>query len=174
MEIYWKSHVEEGKKLYDYLITNFHDMFDGDIIKHFNFRYVSPLNIPYINEIKDKYLNIIQPELIFWIKNEFNDNCIFDNNNWKPFRDRYEIDLMYLGYKKLFQYKQYYFQLAIESDILDDRVDCKYCKKGDSLIHFELALYGWKDEKNDKIQPYNEFIINLDCMMPEKDWNNNN
>jgi hypothetical protein len=131
------------------------------------------LNIPYINGVKDKYLDIIQPELIYWIQNEFNENRLFDNNNWKPFRDRYEIDLMYLGYNKLFQYEQYYFQLAIESDIWDDIVDCKYCKNGDSLIHFELALYGWKDEKFDKIQPYNEFIINLDCMMPEKEWNNN-
>lgn len=148
-------------------------MIDGDIIKHFNLRYVSSLNIPYLDSIKEKYMNELQVELIPWIKNEYECSNLFNKDNWKPFRDRHEIDLMYLGYNKMFQYKHYYFQLAIESDIWDDNDDCKYCKRGDSLIHFELALYGWKDEQFEKIQPVNEYIILSDNMMPERDWNKN-
>ncbi len=174
MEIYWKEHLKEGEILYEYLINNFNNMFDGYIIKHFNIRYVSTLNIPYINDIKQRYINSIQKELIDWINIELKNGSLFIKNNWKVFRDRHLIDLMYLGYNKLFKYKYYYFQLVIENDIWDHDNECEYCKNKDSLIHFELALYGWKDEQFEKIQPVNDYIIMSDNIMPENDWNNNN
>jgi hypothetical protein len=171
---YWNEHVQEGEQSYEYLITNFHKMFDGDTIKHFNIRYVTPQTIIYIDDIKEKYINELQKELIPWINIEFECGRLTNKNNWKPFRDRYSIELMYLGYNKLFQYKQYYFQLVIESDIWDCVENCPYCIENESLTHFELALYGWKDEEFEKIQPDNNYIVSSDNMMPEKDWNNNN
>ena len=33
---FWKQFLVEGDKLYEYLINNFDDMFDGDKIKHFD------------------------------------------------------------------------------------------------------------------------------------------
>lgn len=172
---YWDEHVEEGEKSYEYLISNFHKMFDGDIIKHFNIRHVTPQTISYIGDIKEKYINELQKELIPWINIEFECGRLNDKNNWKPFRDRYSIELMYLGYNKLFTYKQYYFQLVIESYIWYCVENCPYCKEeDDDLIHFELALYGWKDEEFEKIQPDNDYIVLSDNLMPERDWNNNN
>lgn len=61
---------------------------------------------------------------------------------------------MYLGYNKLFQYKQYYFQLALESGCVCD--DCIPINKCGHPPCFELALYGWKEDGPEK---YNHMIL---------------
>jgi hypothetical protein len=169
MESFWKPCIKESKKSFDYMINNFNSMFDKDTIKHFYIKYVSNDTMYYADDISEQYGVDIHRELIPWIKNEFEKITLIQINNWKPFRDSYLYTNVYLGYKKLFQYKQYYFQLTIDNSIRDDTNDCKYCKNGDSLIHFELALYGWKDINN-KLQPSND-IIPLDNLFSEKVWN---
>ncbi len=169
----WERFLKEGDILFNYMINNFEDMFDGDTIKHFDIRYGVYEVIDFIKEMaqidKIKWCNEIQNELIKWIRNEYNNNRLLNKNNWKPCRDVYHIVNMYLGYNKLFQYKQYYFQLAVDSDLLDCMEDCKYCNNNESTIHFELALYGWKDYNSSILQPDNIIILS-DNMMPYEYW----
>lgn len=64
-------------------------------------------------------------ELIPWIKNEHKENRLFDKTLWKPFRDHYHLHEMYYGYRRLFKYKHYYFQLVMETGCILDY--CNYC-----------------------------------------------
>jgi hypothetical protein len=84
---------------------------------------------------------------------------------------------MYYGYRKLFQYKQYYFQLAMESRCILD--ECEYCDLFDDEYndknskHFKLALYGRKDDNSNVIRPCCtccEIMILSDNIMIERDW----
>jgi hypothetical protein len=79
---------------------------------------------------------------------------------------------MYLGYRTLFQYRHYYFQLVISADRDGDIDDCIYCKNNESLIHFDLALYGWKENGKEKIQPDN--VMNCEIMINNTQWNKKN
>jgi hypothetical protein len=77
---------------------------------------------------------------------------------------------MVLGYRKMFQYKQYYFQLAIDARC-GICINCNYCKKEEYNKHFILALYGWKDDDHDKLQPDDAIVIPNDNIMPDYYWN---
>ena len=105
--------VKKGEELFQYMIHNYDTMFDGDYIKHFDVWYTSHMMEGYYDEaIKECGKNNIKAELIPWIRKEFETNNLFNSENWRPERD-YDYCDMYLGYRKLFVYKQYYFQLQI-------------------------------------------------------------
>ncbi len=164
----WERFLKEGDILFNYMINNFEDMFDGDTIKHFDIKYQNIHDYGTI-EIKTNYNIYIQLDLIIWIRNEINCNNLFNNNNWKPFRDNYHLTSMYLGYKYLFKFKQYYFQLIIESDC-NYYNNCIYCINiNKNTIHFELVLYGWKDDDSSILKPYNRIVL-YNNIMPEIDW----
>ena len=170
----WNGFVIEGEKLYNYLINNFDSMFDGDTITHFNIREGIYWGIDDTNEIFRKYGDDIQMYLLPWIKEELKENRLFDKTLWKPFRDQYTIFDMYYGYRKLFRYKHYIFQLAIESSCslreckICDLTTDEYCLLNSK--HFELALYGWKEENSDIMQPKKNFKIPEDNIMCLKHW----
>lgn len=170
----WQKKVEEAERSYNYMITNYKNMFDGDIIKHFDIRYVSNLAWGRADDLKDECGDDIHKEALQWIRNEHESGRrLFGRINWKPFLDNWTFNDVYLGYRKLFIYKNYYFQLGVTYGMYDDEPDCKYCKNRDNVTHFELRLYGWKDEKSEMIQPGNKFTSIPDNLMPELDWNNN-
>jgi len=151
------------------MIHNFKNMFDGDLIKHFNIRNgIYHLNNE-PNEIKDKYSNDLQKELIIWINKEFEANELFKSNNWKPFRDQDILTYMFFGYRKMFQFKQYYFQLTLDTNC-DTYESCEYCKNKTNLIHFKLALWGWKEDGKENLQPDNIISILSDNIMPDHYW----
>ena len=154
-DITWNRLKREGETLYDYLIHNYDKLFDGDNIKHCYIRDGIYSHIANTDEIYEKYGQDIQLELLPWIQNEFNENRIFDKTLWKPFRDSYTLYHMYLGYRKLFRYKHYIFQLSMESVITP---------------HFCLALYGWKEDNSDMLQPYRDTIIPIDNIMSQEHW----
>ena len=163
----WERCIIEGKKSFDYMLNNFYDMFDETTIMDFYIRYATNTMKLYYEDVNEKYNSDIQCALIPWIKKEFENQLLANNINWKPFRDCHDYSDMYLGYNKLFQYKQYYFQLALESGCV-----CKECIPINKCGHppcFELALYGWKDDTSKKLQPHDEIII--DDMLPESYWN---
>jgi hypothetical protein len=147
----WNECVIEGNKSFDYMIHNFDKMFDGTTIKHFDIRYATSDCMIYYDDIKVKYLDEIQSDLIQWIKEEHGTRRLQDLSNWKPFRDTFDFLDIYLGYNKLFLYKGYYFQLALEHRC----EECKYCVES-NLIHFELALYGWG---NEMIEPDKRYTV---------------
>ena len=164
----WKRFVEEGNELFDYLIHNYDHMIDDTTIKHFNIREGMCWLNEYINTIKSTYNNDIQQKLISWIKKEFESGNLFKNEKWKPFPDDYAGTDMFFGYRKMFQYKHYLFQLAIEWGCRID--DCIYCKKNDNMPNFCLAFYGWKDTAYKNLQPSNLFSLLDDDTMPESYW----
>lgn len=165
----WKGFIAEGDNMLHYMMLHFEKMLDGDtIIKHFSIR---PGIYGRIYEcdtlrMKEEYGTDIQKQLIPWIRNEINSGHLFDVKNWKPFRDLDLITWTYMGYRKMFQYNQYYFQLALESMC----GECVYCHRGESSIHFEAALCGWKDDRYNKLQPDNYISILPDNIIPKSDW----
>jgi hypothetical protein len=173
----WKldEFLAQGNEMFEYMTRNYKSMFDGDsILRHFDIRYGTYSVIGYEKEIRKKYNDDIQKELIAWIQTEFKSGRLFDKSLWKPVRDAYDISDMFFGYTYFFQYKEYYFQLALYYECLN----CKYCKYCDidnetdePTIHFELALYGWKNENSDTLQPANKICILHDNRVPESFWN---
>ena len=161
----WDQCIIEGRKSFNYMISHFYEMFD-ETIHDFYIRYATNTMMSYYEEVNEKYNSDIQVALIPWIKNEFEEKRLVKDTNWKPFRDSHDYNDMYLGYSKLFQYKQYYFQLALESGCVCD--DCIPINKCGHPPCFELALYGWKEDGYEKVKPYD--IDMIDRMMPEKYW----
>jgi len=163
---------EEGDILFKYMITNFNKMFDGEFkIKHFGVESgVNDLRV-YVCDIK-QYMNNIEQEVIPWIQKEFENEELFEPTNWRPFREQFIFTTMFLGYKKMFQYKQYMFQLSL-SDRCQDSYSCKYCKEeidDKESIHFYLAFYGWKDGNDGKLKPYNHPVLTEENRLPESFW----
>lgn len=165
--------IKEAEESYEYMIHNYNDMFDGDTIKHFDIRYASPMTIGHADDVKEKWYNEIHKGLVAWIHNEYESGRLFERTNWKPFRDRYTLVDVHLGYYKLFVYKNNYFHLGVETELYDCTPECRYCNNGNSSIHFELKLYGWKDDSSEMIHSQNKITILSDNLMPEIDWNNN-
>jgi hypothetical protein len=167
----WDKFLIEGDELFSYMIHNFNSMFDGEIIKHFRINYGAYMEVfgyESSDNIDEMYRNDIQKELLPWIYKEFENKELFNKENWKPFRDTYCFTAMYLGYKKMFQYKKYYFQLAIDKAC----GECPYCENKNTVYfeHFELKMYGWVDEKSDKLQPDDRVAIPPDNIMPYEYW----
>jgi hypothetical protein len=156
----WEEFLIEGDELFNYMKDNFETIFDGDeIIKHFDITYGLYDLGDKAKELNKQYSKEIQKELIPWIQNELKEGRLLDNTYWKPFRHAIYIEYMRLGYRKIFQYKNYYLQLSLEESC----GICNYCNKDDvNRTHFELALYGWKDD--------GRFRISEDNMLPESFW----
>lgn len=170
MSYYWDRFLQEGDELFDYMIHNFENMFDGKIIKHFEIMAGICGYIVNFEKMNDDYNTLIQSDLVDWIIKEFEENRLFDKTQWKPFCDSQDYSIMYFGYKKLFKYKQYYFQLGIEDECLYKEDGCKYCMNNEKEQHFLLALYGWIDDTSDKLQPYKRVNIPETNIMPDRDW----
>lgn len=148
----WKRFVKEGDILYNYMMLNFNHMVREESITHFDIVYGRYCVMDDTDEIKNKYISEIQKKLILWIHNQGKD--LFDYNNWIPFRDEYVLTTMFLGYRKMFIYKKYVFQLSLVTK----------CKS----IHFVASLYGWLE--NNILQPDDFFTLPEDNIIPEKIW----
>lgn len=70
----------------------------------------------------------------------------------------------------MFQYKEFYFQLTLDSYYPFDAglKNGEYNKY--DWVCFNLALYGWKEDDKEKLQPDGD-IIPPDNIMPEGYWN---
>lgn len=149
------------------MIHNFENMFDGDTIKHFDMRHATSYTLYCYEDVNEKLNHEIQIPLIEWIKKEYENNRLFEVSNWRAFRVVHEYNDIYTGYNKLFKYKQYYFQLVIE-DHWCDSFECRYCPKESNRIHFEVALFGWKE--NDILEPDKIYNIEDDDMICKRFW----
>jgi hypothetical protein len=167
----WGKFLKQGDVLFDYMIHNFDFMFDNGSIKHFIIWYGIRDLMSTCEDIEEEHGTEIQKELLPWILKEHEEGRLFDKANWKPFRDSDIMTTMYLGYNKMFQYKEYYFQLTLD-DWCDKTLQCYYCQRGEykNKTHFQLAMYGWKKEGTDKLQPDNRVSIPPDNIMPECYW----
>ena len=164
---YWKKCLEHGDKLFSYMINNFDSMLDSNSIKHFDIRHECVCDLG-SDEVKEQYGKDIEKELIHWIKTQYENKQLFNNNNWKPFRDKCIFTYSYLGYKILFRYKHYIFQLIVESDC--ELHECNDCLNNLNRWHFSLGIYGLTEEGNKNTMPYNDPPVPDDNIMPENDW----
>jgi hypothetical protein len=171
MSFYWDEFLDEGDELHKYMTDNFISMFDGDTkIKHFYIKneFLQDIGAEKVNE---EHGEEIQKELIVWIKNELEEETIFEKENWKPFRDRYTLTDMYLGFKKMFVFKDHYFQLILENYCQTNT--CTYCKSEEdqeNSTFFALSYYGWTDDKIITLQPYNDVVVMQDNILPYLYW----
>ena len=179
MKHLWDRFLLEGDSLYNYMIKNFEKMFDGNIIKHFCINDGIYRHIKDTDKMNNEMSDEIEKELVPWIKKELKEGRLFNKTLWKPFRNNNTLTTMYYGYRKLFNYKQYIFQLSLEEYCELD--ECLYCNPyninksicSENSQHFCLALYGWKDEGINMLQPYNQVIIPNNDLMKDIHWNNN-
>jgi hypothetical protein len=156
MTMYWDRFLEEGKESFAYMIQNFDSMFSENHTKHFDIRPGMPNMQVYYVDVANTVQNDIIPVLFSWIKLEFESERLVQYEKWKPVRDAYSINDMFLGYNKLFVYKEYCFQLAIESGCGSTCGDhtCDY------FTHFELAYYGLTKDMS----------LSSDNSIPDKYW----
>ena len=171
----WESLARACDELFDSLINKYENKFDGEEkIKHFDViftNYTCGRGCEDFEELKEKYSNKLQPELIPWIKNELQKNELFKIENWKPYRHPINECDVYIGYRKLFQYKHYVFQLILTYDCYVPYVSpCIYCEKDDNIGHFDLVLHGWKDKNYEKLQPEDMITVLDDNILPESFW----
>lgn len=175
MKHYWNDFLIEGDELYSLMTNNFDSFIDGNTIKHFCIIDGIYKRIKDTDEMTNEISNDIEKELLPWIKKELEEGRLFDKTIWRPFYNICAITRMYYGYKYLFNYKEYIFQLAIEKYCELD--ECTYCNTNNTTSicclnsqHFCLALYGWKEEGSNMLQPYKNSMIPEDNIMPEQHW----
>jgi len=165
----WDRFLIEGDESFDFMRHNFESMFDGESrIKQFEIRYDVSCKGYTTDEIYKEHGKDIEQELISWIRAEYESNRLFDKEKWKPFRDYYLFTHMYLGYRNIFQYKQYIFQLAVDWYCTTD--GCVYCKDScEALLGFQLALCGIKDD-NDIVSGFGPDVKVRNNIMPDCWW----
>ena len=178
-QYWWNKFLERGAILFDYMIHNYDTMIDTDTltIKHFNIIYGFYWLVDYINDIKNVYSKDIQQELIPWIQHEFESGELVKSKNWKPFRDSYDPTDSLFGYRTMFHFKHYWFQLCMDwgCSVTDHQSGkqnaiCMHCIKGVYHSNFILALYGWKETGESELQPEAIFTIPEDHRIPESFW----
>lgn len=172
-DVRWKAFLEKGDNLYVYMIHNYHNMFDGNNIKHFNLEELYQGGTLYGEDFFLEYKNDIHSNVCLWIKNEFEEKELLNKMLWKPFHCSDNPNNMYYGYRKLFRYKNYYFQLSIGETCFAD--ECIYCKRRNSsmldVIHFYLLLYGWVTDNSINLMPYHNLTLEENNLISEYYWN---
>jgi hypothetical protein len=165
---YWSKFLKEGDVMFDYMIKNYNRMVNDNKIWGLEIFEIDQKFGSEIHYLEKNYLDEIQKELIPWIQNQYKTGQLFEKSNWKPFRD-FGFTTFTLGYKVMFQYKQYYFQLSMDTDcpVVSGLDDEEYV-----WVSFLLALYGWKEDGKEKLQPDNDVAIPPDNIMPDWYWDN--
>ena len=162
----WEELLGESDQLFDYLCHHFHDLFDEkNNIKHFDMRPSSAIMMGYYEEVNEQYGSDVHDAIIPWIHEEYRNGRLTCKEYWKIYRVPYQYNSIYYGYRKLFLFDKYYFQLTLANDKnMIDGIFTHY-------VCFEVALYGWKNDNVELTsQPYNTVSILDDMMIPIKDW----
>lgn len=165
----WNNISAEANKSFEYMLHNYNTMLtDNLLVKHFTLLDEGVYDLG-IKDIMKLYGDEIEKEIGPWIQKEYESGRLFDKTVWKPFRDRYTLFDGYMGYKKMFIFKNYFFQLIIHDTCVSDM--CKFCNDYEVVNHFELAVIGWKEDNSNMLQPYGVDPIPSDDIMPERYWN---
>jgi hypothetical protein len=169
MSSWWAKFLIHGDALYNYMFNNIEFMLGDSYNKNFDIIDIRNRFGDIVKDIKNFYKIDIRNELLIWIKNELKEQRLLKKDLWKPFRDLECLTDMVFGYKYMFHYKHYYFQLCIEPYyfIDDNFINGIY---NDNFGFFEIALYGWIDDKFDKLQPDNIVNIYSNNIMPKYYW----
>lgn len=169
----WINHIQEGKIYFGYMIHNFKSMFDGETrIKHFDIlpcRYEEDLD-----KIKEVYSDEIQKSLVPWIKKEYEEGRLTNYIYWKPSRTADHV-YIHLGYRKIFEYNQYYYQVSLNLGC-EDCDECKDCKNSSIkpyIVHFQLIYYNNTNMIEEYVKRYSltlDMCTQPDMMIPNEYW----
>jgi hypothetical protein len=169
----WDKFLLEGDVLFKYMVRDFKSMINSQVIKDFEIEdSINRVSIDDIDVHSEVYKNDIHSLLLPWIQAEYKSGRLFEKGLWRPVRDWQCLSFHGLGYRILFQYKNYYFQLCIVSyEFIEQyELDNKGINENNS-VYFSLAFIGWKNEGSDKLQPGNRHCIPPDNVMPDVFWN---
>lgn len=173
----WEKYIEKGNELYQLMVETFEDAFDesGKIV---DFRIYHVYDATYLEAEHlaiDGWKDEIHERLLPWLHEEHRSGRLFQQKDWKPFRNPDNVVFTHYGYRKLFvydrnlhEYDKYYLQLVLH--------DWKIRREDGSIkktITFHVRVYGWKEEDDDEpyITHYRRVPINEDTMrMPACDW----
>lgn len=164
----WEECVKKGKKLYQCMIDTFDNSFDksGKII---DFRIYHVYDATFLEAehlVIDGFKDDIHEQLLPWIHEEHQSGRLFQQKDWKPFRDPYNVVFTYYGYRKLFVYNKYYLQLVVDDWAIP--VDDHTMKR---TVTFHLRVYGWKEKDSSCVHHYGCVMINENTLrMPSIDW----
>ena len=169
MKAFWDSITAAANKSFEYMLQNYNSMLTDDLfVKHFTLDDEGVYDVG-IKEIMKVYGDEIEQKIGPWIQTEYESGRLFDKTLWKPFRDPDSLICGYMGYKLMFIFKHYFFQLVIVDTCLYDF--CKICNGNDCIDHFELVVIGWKEDNSNMLKPYPNLDIPVDNIMPERLWN---
>jgi hypothetical protein len=135
--------LKRKDELYKALVSQFEEMFDRDHIRHFTVRSEGVCDLVPSRDL-EKYTKDTEKDLIKWIYNEHNNGELFIKENWKSYIDRDTITDIFIVYKKLFQFENYYFGLLFDDEC--NKSDCPECVDYFGYYNFQLLLYGWKEK----------------------------
>jgi hypothetical protein len=168
----YKVFIKEGAILFNYMTHTFDSMFESNtVIRNFEIYEGFYGLSSFIDDIIELHGKEIQTQLIPWIYNEMDSGELFYEVNWKPVRDPDAITIMsFLGYRKIFMYKNYYFRLGLASNCELLTEDCINCKNGLNRIYFCLGLYGWSDEEDTKWIPHALIPLKPSNWIPDSYW----
>lgn len=174
----WEEFMKQGNELYQCMVETFDDAFDesGKIV---DFRIYHMYHSTYLEAehlALDGWKAEIHERLLPWLHEEHRSGRLFQQKDWKPFRDPDDMLYMFYGYRKLFvydrnlhEYDKYYLQL-----VLDDWGIRQEDGSMKDTVNFHLRLYGWKEKGDDEpyISHHRRVPINEDTMrMSACDWN---
>jgi hypothetical protein len=172
MNAYWDRFLLEGKEIFNFMIQNYDQLVSNEQkLRHFFIRGDGWPSFKELNDPTKPFFYDVQVELIKWIRKEHSEMRLFDANLWKPFRDFYELDEMWFGYKKMFNYEGMYYQFAMQKgcENYDTCLECAIDGNDEDYYHFELVRFEWLDPNTPHYDPF--IIISLpDEFMPEHKW----
>ena len=152
---YWDDILQEGEECFDYLVHSMDRMIDT--ILHLQIDGMYRCGGQHIHSFKMIPIEEVQAALCAWIYEEHATGRLFTRELWRSFRDPDMPEYNQLGYRKLFQFQNYYLQLGIKNCVED--------------YHFLLRMYG--KEENRIISPYDDPLLE-DAMLPQRRWDLNN
>ncbi len=168
----WEKCLQKYPIYFDGMTKNVETMLTRPFMDNYFIIHDSFFNdLDDVDDLKPKYYDTIIKKLIHWIKHEMKE-YFFEKENWKPFENYCSSRDMVIGYRKLFRYKKYYFQLAIDNLCCENFFDCTQCQDMQYHSHFVLLYRGWMDKKHKKLQPkdYNYHVLLPDNTIPDKWW----
>lgn len=146
--------IIDAEELYDYLLNRIHTMFYPDktliFVNLCGFTYATD---EYIDSILNHDKDAIRLAFGTWLQQEIESNTLFDRELWQIFRKLENYAEIYICYRKLFIFKNYYFHVTYD------------------FYFFGLHLYGWQGDSN-TLQPDNRIPIPFDNNIPEHVWYN--
>ena len=156
LDLWWGEFLEEGDELFEHMTKNFESMLSGDTIKHLNMFIGTGFTEYECYEKIMLEIDLIEKTLITWINQEHIAGRLFNKDLWKPFRDLQYLHDMHLGYKKMFKYGQYIFQLGLQRDCY---AECKLCMGYIHNVHFCLALYSGSEEDSSHLKIWEDDML---------------